>query len=106
MGVKMGWIQIKMGHPLARNGAELAPFRANGAHPSSTAEQSPLTVDFQLVVQKSRRESAHARTWAGILNRKFCACVNSRRNFWTTTEVCRVLAPNNNEAPRACVVIP
>ena len=34
MGVKMGWIQIKMGHPLARNGAALAPFRANGAHPS------------------------------------------------------------------------
>ena len=34
MGVKMGWIQIKMGHPLARNGAVLAPFRANGAHPS------------------------------------------------------------------------
>ena len=33
MGVKMGWIQIKMGHPLARNGAALAPFRANGAHP-------------------------------------------------------------------------
>ena len=30
MGVKMGWIQIKMGHPLARNGAALAPFRANG----------------------------------------------------------------------------
>ena len=34
MGVKMGWIQKKMGHPLARNGAVLAPFRANGAHPS------------------------------------------------------------------------
>ena len=34
MGVKMGWIQIKMGHPLARNGAALAPFRANGAQPS------------------------------------------------------------------------
>ena len=34
MGVKMGWIQIKMGNPLARNGAALAPFRANGAHPS------------------------------------------------------------------------
>ena len=34
MGVKMGWIQIKMGHPLTRNGAALAPFRANGAHPS------------------------------------------------------------------------
>ena len=35
MGVKMGWIQIEMGHPLARNGAALAPFRANGAHPSN-----------------------------------------------------------------------
>ena len=35
MGVKMGWIQIEMGHPLARNGAALAPFRANGAHPST-----------------------------------------------------------------------
>ena len=30
----MGWIQIKMGHPLAQNGAALASFRANGAHPS------------------------------------------------------------------------
>ena len=70
----MGWIQIKMDHPLGA----LSPFRANGAHPSL------VTVDFQLVVQKSRRESAHARTWAGILNRKFCACVNSRRNIWTT----------------------
>ena len=29
MGVKM----VKMGHPLARNGAALAPFRANRAHP-------------------------------------------------------------------------
>ena len=29
-----GVIQIKMGHPLARNGAAIAPFRANGAHPS------------------------------------------------------------------------
>ena len=35
MGVKMGWIQIKMGNPLARNGAALAPFRANRAHPSN-----------------------------------------------------------------------
>ena len=43
MGVKMGWIQIK---PLAQNGAEngaaLAPFRANGAHPSYyTLTQNP-----------------------------------------------------------------
>ena len=30
----MSWIQIKMGHPLAQNGAALAPFCANGAHPS------------------------------------------------------------------------
>ena len=39
MGVKMDWIQIKMGHPLAQNGAALAPFRANGAHPSIIALQ-------------------------------------------------------------------
>ena len=25
---------IKMSHPFAQNGAALAPFRANGAHPS------------------------------------------------------------------------
>ena len=48
MGVKMCWIQIKVGHlvwssplasngasgPLAQNGALFAPFRANRAHPS------------------------------------------------------------------------
>ena len=34
MGVKICWIQIKMGHPLAQHGALLAQFRANGAHPS------------------------------------------------------------------------
>ena len=44
MGVKMGWIQIKMGHPLARNGAVLAPFRANGAHPSSTTYAGSCTL--------------------------------------------------------------
>ena len=44
-----------------------------------------ISVDFQLVVQKSRRESAHARTLAGILNRKFRACANSRRDFWKST---------------------
>ena len=27
MGLKMCWIQIKMGLPLAQNGASLAPFR-------------------------------------------------------------------------------
>ena len=54
------------------------------AHAQLKSVYGMSTVDFQLVVQKSRRESAHARTWAGILNRKFCACVNSRRNFWTT----------------------
>ena len=43
MGVKMGWIQIKMGHPLARNGAALAPFCANGAHPSSNHMTSTFT---------------------------------------------------------------
>ena len=36
MSVKMCWIQIKhkMGHPLVQHGASLAPFCANGAHPS------------------------------------------------------------------------
>ena len=42
MGVKMGWIQINMGHPLARNGAALAPFRAKGAHPSIVKPNSYL----------------------------------------------------------------
>ena len=37
-----------------------------------------FTLDFRLVVQKLRRESAHA---AGILNRKFCACMNSPLQF-------------------------
>ena len=41
MGVKMGWIQIEMGHLLARNGAALAPFRANGAHPSYRLHTEP-----------------------------------------------------------------
>ena len=40
----MGWIQIKMGHLLAQNGAEngaaLATFRANGAYPSYTSKFS------------------------------------------------------------------
>ena len=51
---------------------------------SDNQPEIDCTVDFQLVVQKSRRESAHARTLAGILNRKFRACANSRRDFWTT----------------------
>ena len=40
MGVKMGWIQIKMGHPLAQSGAALAPIHANGAHPSNSYVRS------------------------------------------------------------------
>ena len=30
--------------------------------------------------------------WAGIFNRIFCACVNSRRNFWTTNLKSSVLS--------------
>ena len=44
MGVKMCWIQIKMGHPLTRNGASLAPFRAIGAHPSNYSWSSLICV--------------------------------------------------------------
>ena len=51
MGVKMCWIQIKMGNPLAQNGASLALFCAIGAHPSNynvycillASAASPLT---------------------------------------------------------------
>ena len=45
MGVKMCRIWIKMGLPLAQHGASLAPFHANGAHPSapcSSAHNTPL----------------------------------------------------------------
>ena len=47
IGVKtlMCWIQIKMGHSLAQNGALLAPFCANRTHPSvcSDTELASLT---------------------------------------------------------------
>ena len=42
MDVKMCWIQIKMGHPLAQHG--VAPFRANGAHPSNYVATPYCTV--------------------------------------------------------------
>ena len=77
MGVKMGWIQIKMGHPLARNGAALAPFRANGAHPSGTEV-------CRLVVTNLRREFAHARNFQFKIPTKSCACAIFRRKFVTT----------------------
>ena len=40
-----------------------------------------FTAVFRLVVQKSRRESAHARTFGGDLK------IYSRRDFWTKTAV-------------------
>ena len=73
-----------MGHPLAQNGAALAPFRANGAHPSNIQYTIYNTGIFRSVVTKKRRESAHARILEGILNGELRACVDSRRFFVTT----------------------
>ena len=51
--------------------------------------EKPCTVDFQLVVCiiygcPKIATRIRACTLAGILNRKFRACANSRRDFWTT----------------------
>ena len=56
-----------------------------------------LTVDFQLVVQKLRRESAHVHTLASILNRKFCTCANSRHNLSTVAHSACMSAKANME---------
>ena len=42
------------------------------------------TVDFQLVVQKLRREFAHAQNFLFKIKAKVRACADSRRDFWTT----------------------
>ena len=40
----------KMGHPLAQHGASLAPFRANGAHPSDTSQRTHfIAIPFVLL---------------------------------------------------------
>ena len=69
MGVNMGWIQIKMGHPLAQNGAALAPFRANGAHPIATYSYLYLNLLSSIM----RLLSKYVRTVV------YCACALSRR---------------------------
>ena len=67
MGVKMGWIQIKMCHPLAQNGAALAPFRANGAHPSDIkqllATNSLLRMRRVKLTVKEREEDFFFSHW-------------------------------------------
>ena len=60
MGVKMGWIQ--MGHPLARNGAALAPFRANGAHPSKYLDLCLALSSMMRMLSKYVRTSSRMRT--------------------------------------------
>ena len=47
-------------------------------------EQGVRGVDFQLVVQKSRREFAHARNFLFKIPANVRACADSRRDFWTT----------------------
>ena len=46
--------------------------------------EKPCTAVFRLVVQKSRRESAHAQNFQFKSPPKGRACVDSRRDFWTT----------------------
>ena len=70
MGVKMGWIQIKMGHPLARNGAALAPLRANGAHPIVL-----YTYDSKNQKQKHSQEP--------------CFIVHAQMGLWSIMEIKR-----------------
>ena len=45
----------------------------------------PFTrVDFQLVVQKLRREFTHAQNFLFKIPAQVRACADSRRDFWTT----------------------
>ena len=44
------------------------------------------------------------RRWSIV--KEGVVCQRKAKFDMTDTEFCRVLAPNNNEAPRACVVIP
>ena len=70
------------------------------------------TAVFRLVVQKLQRESVHARTFGGDFELKFCACANSRHNFWTTNLKTAVLTnqvtmshtawANDHECPTKC----
>ena len=52
--------------------------------PCTAIVSPPHTVDFQLVVQKSRRELAHARNFLFKIPANVRACADSRRDFWTT----------------------
>ena len=52
-----------MGHPLARNGAALAPFRANGAHPS-------YSVPSTLAIAQARSMYPHPP----IVGARACSC--------------------------------
>ena len=54
---------------------------------------SPITVDFQLVVQKLRREFTHAQNFLFKIPAQVRACADSRRDFWTTNWKSTVLLP-------------
>ena len=73
MGVKMGWMQIKMGHPLAQNGAALAPFRANRAHPSLFGSMSSIRFNDGML-SKYVRQVVH-RACALRCSRSCSLCV-------------------------------
>ena len=68
------------------------------------------TVDFQLVVQKLRREFAHAQNFLFKIKAKVRACADSRRDFWTTNWKSTVqgfsgpLSQKSDENPRMRVI--
>ena len=58
------------------------------------------TVDFQLVVQKLRREFTHAQNFLFKIPAQVRACADSRRDFWTTNWKSTVIKCYNREGPR------
>ena len=66
-----------MGHPLAQNGAALAPFRANGAHPSNIYIIDTTTDHITMEAEKHNFRPQHTNlcgAWCGGLRRFAEAC--------------------------------
>ena len=57
-----------MGHPLARNGAALAPFRANGAHPSYC--DNDLCVRYCACVRTNRQTRTNIINFSALMDTK------------------------------------
>ena len=97
MDVKIGWIQIKMGHPLAQNGAEneaaLAPFHANGAHPSARHRSKYIHVFSKISINM-------ISYWARCAHQIYKISINMisywaryARQLYTYPESCNLINP-------------